>query len=180
MESANTPSPPTATKPRWRRVLTAALCAVGILVAALGALVVLWFRHLDRVHQHCIVQAGIAFRLYAADHDGWMPFHTNGFGDALLLLVKAKYLENVRCVCGPGDDGRALSEDLNAGSDVAESNCSRVYVQGLGPTNDARICSLPPTLQLLRPAGRRGRRIHRRMFPKGHCPSLSVPAGCRP
>jgi hypothetical protein len=45
-----------------------------------------------RAHEHCIKQAGLGFRTYAMDHDGRLPYDTNGFGNALLLLVKGGYL----------------------------------------------------------------------------------------
>ena len=36
-------------------------------------------------HQHCIKQTGLAFHMYAEEHNGQLPFSTNGFGNALLL-----------------------------------------------------------------------------------------------
>ncbi len=113
---------------------------MAILFAVIVLLVALWFRHLGKVHQHCIKQAGIAFRLYAEDHHGALPFHTNGFGDALVLLVRGEYLPDVHPICGPGDDGRALSASVSSGSDVQESACSRVYVQGLHSSDSGAIC----------------------------------------
>ncbi len=113
-----------------------------ILSAAIVLLGALWLRHLDTTHQHCIKQAGIAFRLYAEDHHGALPFHTNGFGDALLLLVKGDYLPDVHTICGPGDDGRVLSTCVRSGSNVEESKCSRVYVQGLHSSDSGAICIL--------------------------------------
>ncbi len=94
------------------------------------------------MHQHCIKVAGGAFRLYAQDHGGALPFHTNGFGDALLLLVREHDLPGVAWICGPGDDGTVLSNALMLGTDVPEEQCTRVYVQGLSETNDPMICIL--------------------------------------
>jgi len=114
---------------------------VGLLVAV-GVLVGTWFRHLGKVHRHCIKVTGSAFLLYAQDHSGTLPFHTNGFGDALLLLVRGEYLPGVAWICGPGDDGTVFSNALVRGSHVPEEQCSRVYVQGLTETNDPMICIL--------------------------------------
>jgi hypothetical protein len=55
------------------------------LVACLGAA---WIHRLGKVRQHCIKITGIAFRMYSEDHGDALPFSTNDFGDALLLLVK--------------------------------------------------------------------------------------------
>jgi hypothetical protein len=68
--------------------------AAGMLavVCCLGAF---WIHRLGKVHQHCIKITGSAFSLYAADHNGVLPFSTNGFGTALLSLVKEGYLPSV-------------------------------------------------------------------------------------
>jgi hypothetical protein len=92
-------------------------------------------------HQHCMKIAGMTFLGYASEHGGVFPYHTNGFGDALLLLVKDNP-EDIRFICGPGDDGHVFSNALAQGLDVPEIQCSRVYVQGLSQTNDPRLCIL--------------------------------------
>jgi len=84
----------------------------------------------------------MAFRLYSQEHAGALPYHTNGFGDALLLLVKDQLLPNVSGICGPGDNGVVLSNALARGTDVPEEQCSRVYVQGLSESNNSMICVL--------------------------------------
>ena len=107
-----------------------------------------WFAYFQRfyVHQHCIVQTGFAFRAYEEDHQGRLPFDTNGFGDALMLLVKGGYLGDVqngwRFVTGVGDDGSLFKAALASGGHVPEEKCSRVYVQGLGQMNDFNIAVL--------------------------------------
>lgn len=107
-----------------------------------------WFG-LTYAHQHCIKQAGMAFLLYAEDqdHDGKLPFSTNGFGNALLELADTNngsdYLAGfVACLCGPGDDGHVFAEALTNHSVVPEDQCSRIYIQGLSETNDPGICIL--------------------------------------
>ncbi len=99
------------------------------------------------VHQHCIATAGVAFRMYSRDHYGHLPFSTNGFGNALLLLADADstndYLGGtVANICGPGDDGHLYREALKNHSVLPEDKCSRVYIQGLSESNDPQICIL--------------------------------------
>jgi hypothetical protein len=106
----------------------------------------LWYLN-NYVHQHCIKLTSIAFRLYADDHNGQLPFSTNGFGGALLLLVKSGHLTDdplmaIRYVCGPGDDGHVFKEVLQNNSVVPEDQCTRVYIQGLSESNDPQICIL--------------------------------------
>ena len=91
-------------------------------------------------HAHCMPQAASSFRMYAADHAGVFPYHTNGYGDALLMMTPERawfyYLT------GPGYDTSAFQEALDSGDNVDESRCGRVYVQGLSETNDAKIAIL--------------------------------------
>jgi len=88
-------------------------------------------------HAHCMPQAASSLRTYAADHAGVFPYHTNGYGDALLMMTPERawfyYLT------GPGYDASAFREALDSGRDVDESRCGRVYVQGLSVSNDAKI-----------------------------------------
>ena len=108
------------------------------LAACLGAA---WVHRLGKVHQHCMKIAGMTFLEFASEHDGAFPYHTNGFGDALLLLVKDSP-QDIRFICGPGDDGQVFSNALAHGQHVPETQCSRVYVQGLNQTSDPRLCIL--------------------------------------
>jgi hypothetical protein len=85
--------------------------------------------------------AGFVLSDYAREHGGVFPYHTNGFGDALLLLVKEEP-SNVPFICGPGDDGQVFSNALARSLHVPEEQCSRVYVQGLRETNYPGICIL--------------------------------------
>src|SRR5215468_2393956 len=87
-------------------------------------------------HEHCIKQAGLAFKTYSMDNNGKFPYDTNGFGNALLLLVKGGYLgdtngEYIGPITGPGDDGKLFREALKTGARMPEEKCSRVYIQGL-------------------------------------------------
>jgi hypothetical protein len=89
-------------------------------------------------HAHCIVQTGSAFRNYAADHSGQFPFDTNGYGNALLLL--SNYVGNFwGCLTGPGYDGQVFALAAETGKRIPETECGRVYVQGLSVNNDPRI-----------------------------------------
>lgn len=92
-------------------------------------------------HQHYIKATGSPLRAYANDNGDSYPFHTNGWGDALLLLVKSNYAD-ISLICGPTDDGRVFREALEDGTDVPEELCSRIYVQGLSTTNGYNLCVL--------------------------------------
>jgi hypothetical protein len=92
-------------------------------------------------HQHCIKESGTLFSFYEEAHNGRLPFDTNGFGDALMLLVKGTNgdPENWRYVTGVGDDGSVFRAALVSGAHIPEEKCSRIYVQGLSKTNDPSI-----------------------------------------
>lgn len=109
------------------------------LLVGLGGTWLWYFNHY--VHLHCIKQVSLTFRLYSSDHQGQLPFSTNGFGNALLLLVKED-LTGINTFCGPDDDGHIFKEALQNNSIVPEDQCSRVYIQGLSDTNDPEICVL--------------------------------------
>jgi hypothetical protein len=125
---------------KTRKVRRALIIAGGLiaLVLCLGAA---WLHHLGKVHRHCMKIAGSVLRDYAREHGGVFPYHTNGFGDALLLLVREQP-SNVPFICGPGDDGHVFSNALAHGLHVPAEQCSRVYVQGLTETNYPGICIL--------------------------------------
>ena len=123
------------------RRLKSGLILVGVFVAIVAFMGAAWVHHLGKVHQHCMKIAGTIFTEYAMDHGGAFPYDTNGFGDALLLLVKDRP-HDVPFICGPDDDGHVFSNALARALHVPEDQCSRVYVQGLCDTNDPRICIL--------------------------------------
>ena len=105
------------------------------------------FYNLNYVHQHCIVQTILAIKTYSIEHDGHLPFSTNGFGNALLLLADPSsgndYMGGwVAPLCGPDDDGHIFRKALQNHSIIPEDQCSRVYIQGLSETNDPEICFL--------------------------------------
>ncbi len=99
-------------------------------------------------HEHCIKQAGTAFRIYAGDNQDKLPYDTNGFGNALLLLVKGGYLGDtngqysIGPITGPGDDGSIFRQALKTGAPIPEQKCSRIYIQGLSETNNPGIAIL--------------------------------------
>jgi len=89
-------------------------------------------------HEHCIKGTGLSLRCYALDHYGKFPFHTNGFGDAILVLLK-ELDEPVGEFTAPGDDGSLYKECLKTGAHMPEERCTRAYVQGLSETNNYQI-----------------------------------------
>lgn len=90
-------------------------------------------------HTHCIPQAGLALRTYATEHDGAFPTHTNGYGDALLLLTN---LAGLYSLTGPGYSESVFLEAARTVSDVPEQQCGRVYIQGLREDSDSEIVIL--------------------------------------
>jgi hypothetical protein len=91
-------------------------------------------------HAHCMPQATMALLTYAHDHDGRFPYHTNGYGDALLLLTPD--LAAPYCLTGPGYGTSAYQEAIASRGHLDERRCGRVYVQGLSPTNNPPIAIL--------------------------------------
>lgn len=110
---------------------------IGLLVLAVLPVLAMIF-NLFHAHEHCIKGAGLSLRSYAVDHGGKFPFHTNGFGDAILLLLKEGY-DYPNVFTAPGDDGRLFKECLKTGAHMPEERCTRAYVQGLGETNNPMI-----------------------------------------
>jgi hypothetical protein len=110
-----------------------------------------WVFNPFHTHEHCIKISGSTLQSYAADHEGRFPYHTNGFGDALLLHVKEDALNygdtntgeyTVRFITGPGDDGKVFKDALRNSTAVPEEKCSRIYIQGLTETNNPQIALL--------------------------------------
>jgi hypothetical protein len=118
------------------------LIVAAIFFCVLAGLGGTWLWYLGKhVHLHCIKQVSIAFHIYSSEHQGQLPFSTNGFGDALLLLAKEDP-SDIFCLCGPDDDGHIFRDAIKNNTIVREDQCSRVYVQGLSETNDPQICLL--------------------------------------
>jgi hypothetical protein len=132
-------------KTRTKRILLIALVPLG---GIFGLFAFNIYYGLHYAHQHCIVQTGMAFSIYAGEHNGNLPFSTNGFGNALLLLAGTDSTNDhiggfIGCLCGPGDDGHLYREALTNHSILPEDQCSRVYIQGLNEDkNDPQICIL--------------------------------------
>ena len=122
---------------------TKKLLVVGVIFfCMLAGLCGTWLWYLNHyVHQHCIKQAGMAFRIYSSEHNGQLPFSPNGFGNALLIFAKEDPTV-INSICGPDDDGHLFKEALQYNSIISEEECSRVYIQGLNETNDPEICIL--------------------------------------
>jgi hypothetical protein len=91
-------------------------------------------------HAHCIKQSGLSLLMWAHDHGGQFPFHTNGYGDALLMMTN--YFIVLGPLTGPGYDTRVFEEALATNGNVPEERCGRVYVQGLWDTNSPEIAVL--------------------------------------
>ena len=93
-------------------------------------------------HAHCIAQTGIAFRIYAADHQGRYPYSTNGYGNALLELAEEGLGGFLGPLTGPGYGTQVFEDALKNHTHVPESQCGRVYVQGLNEHSNPEIAML--------------------------------------
>ncbi len=91
-------------------------------------------------HTHCIAITIKALRMYAMDNGEQYPAHTNGYGDALLLLLTNAGFGG--CLTGPGYSGKIFEAAALTNGHVPEALCGRVYVQGLSETNDPMIAVL--------------------------------------
>ena len=131
-------------KTRTKKILLIVLIP---LCGFVGMCVFGFYYQIQYVHRHCMPQIGSAFQLYADDHFGQLPFSTNGFGNALLLLVRSDstndYLGGlVATLCAPDDAGHIFEEALKNNSIIPEEKCSRIYIQGLSESNNPEICIL--------------------------------------
>jgi len=125
-----------------RRIILVTAAAMGVAMLLAGILSAkrpLVFSESLWGHAHCIPQAGLALRMYATDHGGTFPTHTNGYGDALLLLTNLAALYSLT---GPGYSESVFLEAARTGSEVPEAQCGRVYVQGLREDSDLEIVIL--------------------------------------
>lgn len=122
-------------KRRWFKICAAVSLAAIVALYAYHRAHPLVFGESFFGHQHCIKQATASLLIYATDHGGTFPHHTNGFGDAL-LLVRHAWLPSFT---GPGYSTEVFEKARASGGDVPEDQCGRIYVQGLSETNDARI-----------------------------------------
>jgi len=88
-------------------------------------------------HAHCIKIADAALNIYVQEH-GAFPYHTNGFGDAVLLFDQRDWM----FFTGPGFDESELKAAFAAGRDVDETKLGRIYVQGLSTNANLKIAIL--------------------------------------
>ena len=125
-----------------RKKVIAGVLAIMAVVVGLCVLYVkahpLVFNESFLEHAHCMKGGGLSLMAYAHDHGGRFPFHTNGYGDAL-LLVNDGWDE---ALTGPGYNARVFERARRTGEDAPEAEFGRVYVQGLSDTNNPEIAIL--------------------------------------
>lgn len=127
---------PWSRKKKWLVSFASGLC---LLLLGVGGVFVIVGFNLFHSHEHCMKGTGSTLRIYAADHQGRFPFHTNGFGDAYIVVLKENSPAEAMYFTAPGDNGRALKQCLADGTDMPEEKCTRAYVQGLGSSNNPEI-----------------------------------------
>jgi hypothetical protein len=89
-------------------------------------------------HAHCIKGGGLSLQGYAREHGGHFPFHTNGYGDALVLVNDGWDA----ALTGPGYDTKVFERVRKTGEDAPEGEFGRLYVQGLSETDAPEIAIL--------------------------------------
>lgn len=117
------------------------LSAGMVILAGCSSLADLIHGDLGPQHQHCMKIAGLCFRIYASDHDGKFPFHTNGFGNALVNIGREDP-SSIPFLVGVDDNASWLKDAITNHTDVPEDICTRIYVQGLTETNNTEIAIL--------------------------------------
>src|ERR1700749_3071844 len=121
------------------------IAAVGLVVAVSGYAYIkahpLIFNESFFEHAHCIDIADGMMQQYAHDHGGQFPSSTDGYGDALLLLV-ADDPHSAIFFTGPCFDEKPFVKAIKNSSHMPESECGRVYVQGLTVSNSPAIVLL--------------------------------------
>src|SRR5260221_9562269 len=122
MESIPPIIPPRSPSKRWLIMFLCADAAVVALCLYYWRTHPLVFNESFLGHAHCIVGGGLSLRQYAEEHDGRFPFHTNGYGDAL-LLVNAGWDSPLT---GPGYDTQVFDRARKTGEDAPESEFGRV------------------------------------------------------
>jgi hypothetical protein len=126
---------------KLKRWLIGVSCGGVLIVAASTICVVthpLIFNESFLGHAHCMKGGGLSLMGYANGHGGKFPFHTNGYGDALLLINDGWDA----ALTGPGYDTRVFDRVRRTGEDAPEAEFGRVYVQGLSDTDEPEIAIL--------------------------------------
>ena len=119
-------SPARAEKPKrkWPKRLLVAFVVTAIACVVYVRTHPLVFSESFFQHAHCMAQTAGTFRLYASDNLGRFPTHTNGYGDALLLLVP--HYTPWALLTGQGYNSTVDQQWKQNGTIVPESECGRV------------------------------------------------------
>ena len=92
------------------------------------------------VHHHCIRAVGTWLGEYAESNGGKFPTSDRGWADALLELSKIEGNDSwIPYFTGVDDHGELFKRALMDHSDIPESKCTRIYVQGLNEKSDPDI-----------------------------------------
>ncbi len=121
---------------RWQAMSIGSVLVLGA-TAAVGFLIWNW----GRVHKHCIKLVAMSLNNYAAVNAGQFPFHTNGYPQALVKWARFEPWI-VPSLVGVDDDGSWLTAAVTSGVPVNETNCTRIYVQGLSTASNPQIAVL--------------------------------------
>ncbi len=128
---------PWSRKRRW--IARLIVGSVALCLFCFFTLILIGVFNLFHAHEHCMKCTGSQLKLYAGEHQGHYPLNTNGFGDAMLDLLRETDASYAHFFTAPGDDGLLLRQCLRTGAHMPEERCTRVYVQGFDETGDPRI-----------------------------------------
>lgn len=89
---------------------------------------------------HCIRAVSMVLGGYAAGNGGKYPISNRGWADALLELSKSEGGDSwIPYFVGVDDHGELFKRSLTDHSDIPESKCTRIYVQGLSESSNPGI-----------------------------------------
>jgi hypothetical protein len=131
----------TKPKHKWLKHLSAALVVTVLTCIVYVRTHPLVFNESFFSHAHCMPIVGLSLRFYADENSGRFPENINGYGDALVTLMRACDSPPF-ALTGPGYDPAVFSNAYTNSMDIPEAECGRIYVQGLSITNNPNIVLL--------------------------------------
>ena len=124
------------TKTAARRNFLIALASVLLVIGGVAG----WFLSRPEYHRHCIRAVPMILGEYAAANGGKYPASDRGWADALLELSKTDATDSwIPYFVGVDDHGELFTRALIDHSDIPESKCTRIYVQGLSESSNPGI-----------------------------------------
>lgn len=137
------PQQPPATRPIFSKSVAGKSKIITLAAVIIGVFAIWWIWIRPERHVHCIKAASLHLDNHAQNNGGIFPASERGWGDALLLMASDKSdLGWLPLFVGVGDDGSYLKAAISTGEDVDETQCTRIYVQGLNQESNPSIALL--------------------------------------